>query len=146
MAFVNELITDDDRNKYGLDQVESGSGMQGRSPQRQWTINHERDIYLRQIDVGREEASHQYTWHFYWHGELMTVCLEIVDSGSDGKRGGHGWVRYQLRECYGLGFFIPSHLLDCSDEIIADLREALVAYKGGGVYSTKDTYDTTLTI
>lgn len=144
MAFANELITDDARKKYGLDQVDRS--MRGRSPQRQWTIDHERDIYLRQIDVGREEASRQSTWHFYWRGELMTVCLEVVEAGSDGIRGGHGWVHYQLVDCSSRVGFIPSPLLDRREEIISDLRAALIAYKGGGVYSTNATYETTLTV
>ena len=143
MAFVNALITDDDRKNYGLDEIERRLG---HAAQRDWTIDRERDIYLREIWRSREEASQQSAWHFYWHGELMKVCLEVRAAGSDGMRGGHGWVHYQLVNCFGRGFFIPSHLLDRRDEIIADLRAALVAYKGGGVYSTKATYELTLTI
>jgi hypothetical protein len=144
MAFVNELISEADRQKYGLDQIDQS--LVGWTPQRDWTIDHERTIYLRNIGRGREENSHRSTWHFYWRGELLMVCLEERAAGSDGKRGGHGWVHYQLIDCYQRGFFIPSRLLDHREEIVADLRAALVAYKGGGIYATKATYDTTLTI
>jgi len=144
MAFVNEYISAEDRSKYGLDEIERDVSMRGRAPQRQWTIDHERGIYLREINSGREESRHESTWHFYWRGDLMTVCLEMVDAG--GQRGGHGWSHYQLVDCYRKGFFIPTHLLDRRDEILADLREALTAYKGGGVFSTRTTSTTTLTI
>jgi hypothetical protein len=144
MAFVNELISEADRQKYGLDQIDRR--LVGRAPEQQWTIDHERGIYLRNIQRGREESRHKSTWHFYWRGELMQVCLEVRDAGSDGTRYGHGWVHYQLVNCFNRGFFVPSHLLDRRDEIIADLRAALVAYKGGGIYSTNATVETTLTV
>ncbi|MDP3138212.1 MAG: hypothetical protein Q8N17_18000 [Burkholderiaceae bacterium] len=154
MAFVNEIIGDEDRKKYGLDELNNSLRMRGRTPQRDWTIDHERDIYLRQIasnsrelaDFDYGERRPNFTWHFYWQGELMTVCLEVTDSGSDAKRDGHGWVRYQLMDCYQKGFFIPVNLLDQRDEIIAALRAALTAYGGGGVYSTNSTFETTLAI
>jgi hypothetical protein len=145
MAFVNEMISAEDRKKYGLDELDSSQAMRGKSPQRNWTIDHERDIYLRNIGRGREESSGWSKWHFYWRGELMTVCLEVADSGSDGTRDGHGWVRYQLVECYRKGFFIPEPMLGRRDEIISDLREAFASRKGG-IYSTKSSYEVTLTI
>lgn len=144
MAFVNEIISDEDRRKYGLNELESSQVMRGRAAQRAWTIDHERNVYLRNIDRGREESSHKSTWHFYWHGELMTVCLETLDAG--GQRGGHGWSHYKLVDCYMKGFFIPEHLRDRRDAIIADLRDALIAYGDGGIYSATVTHETTLTV
>lgn len=144
MAFVNERISAEDREKYDLDRIESEPVMRVRAPQRQWTIDHEREIYLRTIDRGREEFSHCSTWHFYWRGELMTVCLEMLDAG--GERGGHGWSHYKLVDCYRQGFFVPQHLLDRREEIVRDLKDALTAYKGGGIYSTRTTSETTLTV
>lgn len=144
MAFVNELISEDDRKKFDLDKVESGPGMRARAPQRQWTIDHERQIYLRVIDRGREEYNYESTWHFYWRGELMTVCLETLSAG--GERGGHGWSHYKQVDCYKKGFFVPDHLLHRRDEIVKDLRDALIAYGDGGIYSSTTSHDTTLTI
>lgn len=143
MAFVNEFISEEDRKKYKLDEIERG--MRGRSPQRDWTIDHKREIYLRNIARGREDASHESTWHFYWCGELLTVCLE-GESRSDGQEGGHLWVSYQLVDCYRKGFFIPSHLLRQRDMITEDLRAALRKYTEGGVYesSYSGAYETTL--
>lgn len=144
MAFVNEYIPEADLVKYGIEEIDKRF-IVGNTHDHSWTIDRERDIYLRCVARGREEASHKSTWTFYWGGELMAVCLETVDAGSDGTRNGRGWVRYQLVDCYLKGFFIPSHLLDRRDEIIADLREALTARKGG-INSAKETYETTLAI
>ncbi len=144
MAFVNERISEDDRKKYGLDEVNKWLSNKGKVPNRDWTIDHERDIYLREIDRGREEYSHKSTWHFCWRGELMTVCLETISAG--GERGGHGWSHYKLVDCYMKGFFVPDHLADRREEIIEDLKDALTAYKGGGIHSTRKTSETTLTI
>ncbi|MCP5439505.1 MAG: hypothetical protein H6958_02615 [Chromatiaceae bacterium] len=144
MAFVNERISEDDRKKFGLDEVDKWLSNTGKVPNRDWTIDHEREIYLREVNRGREEYRYKSTWHFYWRGELMTVCLETLSAG--GEPGGHGWSHYKLVDCYLKGFFVSDHLLDRRDEIIADLRDALTAYKGGGIHSTRKTSETTLTI
>ena len=144
MAFVNERISEDDRRKYGLDEVDKWLAKTGKALQRDWTIDHEREIYLRVINWGREEYNYESTWHFYWRGELLTVCLETISAG--GERGGHGWSHYKLVDCYKKGFFVPDHLLDQREEIIEDLRDALTAYKGGGIHSTRKTSETTLAI
>ena len=144
MAFVNERISEEDRKKYGLDEVDKWLSNTGKVPNRSWTIDHERETYLRVINRGREEYSYKSTWHFYWRGELMTVCLETLSSG--GERGGHGWSHYKLVDCYMKGFFVPDHLLDRRDEIVKDLRDALIEYGDGGIYSSTTSHDTTLTI
>ncbi len=143
MAFVNEIITEEDRKKYGIEEIDKRF-IVGNTHDMSWTIDRERDIYLRCVARGREDSRHKSTWTFHWCGELMTVCLEMLDGG--GQRGGHGWSHYKLVNCYLKGFFIPDRLLDRRDEIIADLRAALAAYGDGGIYSTTSSHETTLTI
>lgn len=143
MAFVNEHIPEADLAKYGIEEIDKRFVV-GNTHDYSWTIDRERDIYLRCVARGREEANYKSTWIFYWHSELMTVCLEMLDAG--GQRGGHGWSHYKLVDCYKKGFFISSHLLDSRDEIIADLKEALIAYGDGGIYSTTTSHETTLTV
>lgn len=142
MGFVNERISQEDREKYGLDEVDAWIKKTARVRNRDWTIDHEREIYLREIDRGREESSHKTTWHFYWKGELMMVCLELLATG--GERGGHGWSRYRLVDCYLEGSFIPKKMQQMREEIVADLKAALVAYGDGGIYSTTTSHETTL--
>ena len=143
MALVNELIPDADVEKYAIKEINKRFVV-GATSSRHWTIDRERDIYLRCVARGRHEARHESTWTFYWHGELMTVCLENLEAG--GQRGGAGWSHYKLVDCYKKRFFIPEHLLDRRDEIIADLKEALVAYKDGGIYASTTSYSITLTV
>lgn len=140
MAFMNEYISEDDRKKYGIDGIDEDLKRRAQVRNRDWTIDHEREIYLRVINRGREESRNLSVWHFYWHGELMTVWLELMEAG--GERGGHGWSHYRLDK--SRGDFVPPHLQGQREEVIADLRAALSARKGGGVYSTRTTSTTTL--
>ena len=138
MTFINEYIPDPDVKKYDLEEIDK-QFIVGGTYARAWTIDRARDIYLRKVAIGREEFRHQSTWTFYWKGTLLTVELDMVDAG--GVRGGHGWSHYKLRHMY-----IPPELTSKREEIIADLREALTDYKGGGVHSTRTTSDTTLDV
>ena len=138
MAFINEYIPEADVKKYGIEEINKKFIVGGTNSD-QWTIDRDRDIYLRCVARGREEFRHQSTWTLYWKGTLLTVELDMISAG--GERGGHGWSHYKLRF---IG--IPPSLEGKRDEIIADLREALAAYGGGGVYSTRTTSDTTLDV
>ncbi|MCB1800107.1 MAG: hypothetical protein KDI82_00320 [Gammaproteobacteria bacterium] len=127
-----------------MNEVDAWLSKTGCVPNRSWTIDHDREIYLRQIKKGRGESSYKTTWHFRRNGELMSLCLALRSAG--GERGSDGWSHYELIECYGEGFFVPNHLLDQRDDIIADLREALEAYGGGGIHSSRASSKMTLTL
>lgn len=140
MTFVNEYISDADRKKYGIDAIDADLDRRAQVRSRDWTIDHEREIYFRFINRGREESRNLSAWDFYWQGELMTVWLLRLDAG--GVRGGHGWSRYKLDKTEG--DFVPPHLQAQWDEVMADLRAAMLAKKDGGVRSTTTTYAMTL--
>jgi hypothetical protein len=136
MAFVNEYIPADDIEKYSIETIDK-KFIVGGTTARDWTIDRERSMYLRNVARGREEFFHESTWTFFWHGELLVVELEIVGGG--GKRGEPGWSHWRVRELE-----LPKHLENRRDEILADLKEALTAYKDGGVFSANTTYSVTL--
>lgn len=138
MAFVNEYIPEADIEKYGIKEINKKFVVGGTNA-RDWTVDRVRDMYLRNVANGREEFRHQSTWTFYWHGELMRVDLDIVEAG--GKRGEACWSHKKIR-----GIQIPQHLEDRRSEILSDLKEALTAYKDGGVFATATTYTLTLDI
>jgi hypothetical protein len=140
MAFVNEYICKADRTKFGIDAIDEDLRRCAQLRSLDWTIDHEREIYLRIINRGRDEFARRSKWHFFWHGELLTFWLELVDAG--GERGGHGWAHYKIDR--SAGDFVPSHLQADRGEIVADLRAALEAYKDGGVFSTIETNTTRL--
>ncbi len=138
MAFINEYIPEADVKKYGIEEIDKRF-IVGGTRARDWTIDREREIYLRNVANGREEIRYQSTWTLYWKGELITLVLHLL--GGAGKRGEPGWSHWKLHHIY-----IPSYLEDCRDEILADLKDALTAYKDGGVFSSNTTYSVTLDV
>lgn len=79
MAFVNEYITPEDRERYQLEAFEKR--LQLINPQRDWAIDRERDIYLRVInpaarksEPGDPDACREKDYHFHWQGYDYLVC------------------------------------------------------------------------
>lgn len=138
MAFVNEYISIKDFQDYGLEEIDKRFVL-GRTRSPQWTIDRGANIYLRCVARGREETSHRSTWIFYWQGELLKVDLEnlSIEGQPHGPRRGHKRVRR---------IDIPPHLKNKQREIFHDLKEALIAYKDGGVFATATDYSLTLDI
>jgi hypothetical protein len=132
MTFINEYISAEDLKKYDIENIDKRFIVGGTSS-RSWTVDRERDIYLRTVARGREEFSHQSTWTFYWHGEL--IILELDNISTSGVAGGERCGHKKLRS-----ITIPNHLEASYDEILADLKEALTAYKDGGVFATATAY------
>jgi len=143
MTFINEYIPEKDIEKYNLKNIDSHFHPSINADD--WTVDRERDMYLRQQSSGREEYAHESWWTFYWHGRLFSLQLDIVSAG--GKPGGPGWSHYKLRrialfEKDESSSFIEDHFT----QITSDLEKALSAYKGGGVFSTRTSSTTTLDI
>jgi hypothetical protein len=137
MAFVTEYIPVDDICKYGIEEINKFFHKAQYQPS--WTVDRERDIYLRYLNSGREEKSQERDFSYFWKGHPLFVRL-FVEGG--GKRGGEGWSSYShlrmgLPENYYLlnGVCLPSPLCVQEAEIVADLKEALIAFKDFGVFS-----------
>jgi hypothetical protein len=128
MAFVNEYISDEDRQAYGIEAIDQNF-VTGGTSSRQWTIDRGRDIYLRVVARGRDKVAHQSTWTLFWHGELVVADLSLVDITSS-RNGKHGSVCYRLRRLR-----LPPYLEAQRKKMISDLREALVVYRNEGVYA-----------
>ncbi len=133
--FVNEYIPEADIEKYGIREINKSFLCNDFH----WTVDRERDMYLRKVERGREEFRHQSTWTFYWHGELLRVEIDAVEAGGD--RGGYCWSHKKIR-----GLQIPHNLEGRRNEILNNLKEALLAYKDGGVFATATAYTLTLDI
>lgn len=134
MAFVNEHISDADVEKYGLKDIDANF-LVGGSKRRDWTIDRERDIYLRQVASGREDQSEKSTWTFYWRGSPL--ILTRVTLGVGAERGGDG-LRHSSSRIKN--FSIPLFLREREQEIKRDLCAAFNAYGGGGVFSSATDY------
>ncbi len=132
MAFVNEYIPEADIEKYGLKEIDDkflATGVKSRD----WTIDCERNIYLRHVASGRDEFSMISTWTFYWKGTLLWFQREAlgVSKGADGLR--HANSRISK-------FTLPEHLEAQRHEIYRDLGDAFNTYGGGGVFSSSTDY------
>lgn len=125
MAFVNEFIPADDVKEYGIEEIDRRFLKTTYQPD--WTVDRERNIYLRQVASGREEFASQKDYTFYWRGEMVVVRL---DRTGGGVRGGEGWCHYEM-----LRLDMPEVLKDQCREVLDDLKEALIAYQDAGVYS-----------
>ncbi|MEQ1661459.1 MAG: hypothetical protein ABL877_02050 [Thiobacillus sp.] len=134
MAFVNEYISETDIEKYGIKEL--NLKFRKPNPKPDWTVDHERDIYLRYLYSGREEFSNRHTYYLYWKGTPLMVVLDLMDAG--GARGAEQWRHFKLWR-----LDIPEILKPDEREIIADLKEALIAERGGGVYSTATKFTAT---
>lgn len=125
MAFVNEHVPEGDIKKYGLEEINQCYGKSNDRPD--WTMDRERDIYLRWIVTGEDEFRGQHDFTFYWKGTLIFVRLRIVNGRLMGTR---GWTTWRL-----VMMNLPGELEEKKPEILADLKEALTVYKDYGVYS-----------
>lgn len=136
MPFVNEYISPDDVARYRLAEIDEkfswGTGS------RDWTIDRERDIYLRSIGRDRDEEFRYRTyWTFFWKGEELTLRLDLLDAwGRPGEPGGCHWRLAYLNGSNGL----PGALKRHQQTLVNDLKEALIAYKDDGVFSVKTDY------
>ena len=146
MSFVNEFITVEDVEKYDLEAIDN-KFLVGQTRARDWTIDRDRDIYLRNVAIGGgadPDFRNQTKWSFYWHGELIYLRLDLVGGG--GERDGPGWSHWKmiwLNGSYGL----PANLKSRLTGILGDLKQALTTYQGAGIYSADySDYSVTLDI
>ena len=132
MAFINERIPEADVEKYGLEKIDNELLSIGKTYSRDWTIDRARDIYLREVAIGRDELSRISTWTFYWKGALIWFKREAlgVEKKPDGLR--HARSRLTLA--------LPEDLTSRRQEIYQDLRDAFRTYGGGGIFSNSTDY------
>lgn len=138
MAFVNEYISEEDFDKFGLRELDFGvsppaiPGAHVKS--RHWTIDRERNIYLRKFSAGRDlEDSHLIGWTFCWKGELLWFVRTRIDRlvAENGQERVHTKIAH---------LHIPAHLELYQDEILRDIQEAFETYAGGGVLGAAPDY------
>lgn len=135
MAFVNEYIPEEDKKKYDMT-PDSNFYLASTT---NWTVDRERDMFLIRRTGGGAEGFPIHHWAFCWRGHLLDVRMEMLDAGGD-PSGGHGWEHTKV---HGIGNMTPE-LQSHRAQIIEDLKSALMARKGGGVYSRRTSYEVTL--
>jgi len=139
MAFVNEEIPEADVEKYGLEKIDNELLSIGKTYSRDWTIDRARDIYLREVAIGRDELSRISTWTFYWKGALIWFKWEVIDF--KGARNAPCWVHQKVYD-----FKIPESVQNHREEIFRDLHDAFLAYRDGGIFDTSTEFSMQLDI
>jgi len=116
MAFVNEFVPQEDKARIDWNSIPRPIYRLRPIHPYRWTIDRERDVFLMKTEQGREEASNQYEFLFWWKGVPTRIRLEKSWPGKNTLR----WHR--------LGFFVPEPLRAIEPEIIEVLKEALTVY------------------
>jgi hypothetical protein len=132
MAFVSEYMSGADAEKYGIEAI-NNRFIIGGTRARDWTVDRDRDIYLRIVTTGREEMASRSTWTLFRHGDLTVVDLDLVRA--TGGMGKPSSSHYKL-----LRLDMPFHLQSQKDAVLDDLREALTCYGDGGMFSTATSF------
>ncbi|NKI93551.1 hypothetical protein [Rhizobacter sp. SG703] len=132
MAFSNEYISDADVKKYDLESIDQ-KFVVGGTHSRDWTIDRDRNIYLRVVTRGREEMAHVSTWTLFRHGDLVAVELELQGTTGGVAQASSAYIKVRRTD-------LPEHLQALRSDVLADFREALVAYGDGGVFNTATSF------
>lgn len=127
MPFVNEVISQEDRIKYNLDNI--AIGLFRDVGYRDWTVDKESNTYLRYMAGSRdEEGTSSRTWLFSWKGVNCVVDTFVAERGHE--KTGKYYIKYGLRNIN-----ISAEYEFHRDEILLMLKEALVAYGEAGYLS-----------
>jgi hypothetical protein len=133
MPFINEYISDENIKKYDIEALDERFHKGHYEPS--WTVDHERNMYLRYMTKEHEEFSNHLTYCFYWKGVVIEV---VVITTGGGVRDGEQWGHYKL-----LQLKLPANLTTQEAEIKADLKEAFIAFKDWGVFSNSTVFTAT---
>lgn len=138
MPFVNEYIPQDDLIKYEIEAINL-KYVVGGTRARDWTIDRERNIYIRNVANGREDFFHESTWTLFYKDQLIEFGLSNISHqvNAEGVKIGHKKLRYVS---------LPEPLQAQKDAVIAVITEALTAYKDGGVFATAADYAVALEV
>ncbi len=128
MTFVNEKVSEQDIEKYGLRSI--NKTFLKPDIEYDWTIDREREIYLRVMGNNWQEPQEQKI-SFYWKGHLLRMDLKRVGN-EDNVRGGKGGCTWSLLPIGRKHLELPTELQIHRDQITHDLKEALTAYKDFG--------------
>lgn len=131
MTFINEKISSEDSKKFSIDEINKDY-LRSPGANYYWTIDRERDIYLRWMKSDHQEPTEQQV-SFYWKGALFRIDFKVTGHGQRGGKGETNWSWNGMRQpSPNDQAILDSHRA----EIITDLKDALRAYKDGGIFST----------
>ncbi len=136
MAFVNETVSEADIEKYGLRDINQRYHPSLRDMTCQWTIDRERDIYVRKMGTGREETSSHTTFTFYWKGHLFFWVLDLVIIEDTATTSVTTWGLIDGKQLH-----LPVTLESVREEIMIDFKNALSVAKAASFLVQPKSYN-----
>jgi hypothetical protein len=89
VGLLNEIASDDDVRKHGLDALRRQyHPFDSRPPEEMkysWTVDKDRDLYLVSVDQGRDEHGNRTTFILAIRGQRFEVDLDLQAEGSSGS-------------------------------------------------------------
>ena len=131
MAFVNEYVSDEDVQKYKLDDLVRRWKGGWIPPQHRhtWTFDRERDVYFKLMSSGREEQSNHIKSVLFYKGVELTVGLVLMSGSSAMLNASPFRVIWDIEFIsHPLGQLVPR------EEIIPVLKEALIVHGYRGIH------------
>ena len=140
LAFVNEIVSEEDIKRFGLDELmakfNQWSWQQGRPEgfRHHWTVDHDREIFLLLAKVvqdigpsGRSEPSSRRLFILGWKGHVVEVLLELGDESSKNFKEKPYRITWNLVSIQESG---PSNIE--REKVLEELKAALIChgYKG----------------
>ena len=129
MKFINEKISEANIEKYGLREINIKT-LKGDGGY-YWTINEEKNIYLRYLGYHPHDLG-EIQYSYFWKNALFDMRAR---SRGEGIRGGKGSTTWEYVALFPLNNEAEMALTSTRDEVYADLKQVLTAYKDFGVFS-----------
>ena len=139
MAFINEYISEEDIEKYQINEVMNSYQGEGEFPKKYykhlWTIDKEKESWFMWVDMPHEPLDHtrftgERIFILHYKGKNIEIVLrKIFEESSEVLTDNPFYVTWKLDRINK-----PKELYDVSDsEIIEILKEALEVYGTRGI-------------
>jgi hypothetical protein len=125
MKFINEYISDEDKQRYDFSQIKRPPTYREPIDPRSWTISTERDVFLIWTAGGNEEERNAVHFSLWWSSFPIPIKLSIESSGHIQSHIAVTWSLLEMR--------LPKHLESSRQQIENALKSALIAYQVGGI-------------
>jgi hypothetical protein len=126
MAFINELISDEDKKKIDWTKFKAWPFTPSITPWK-WTIDRERDVFFIPLGGRGPDGERPDVYGLWWKGILLRIEARLIGTGSGKFWDSLYWDITKID--------IPDDLCSQRKEILDTLREALCAH--GSLFSTE---------
>ncbi|MCB5187248.1 hypothetical protein LG200_04410 [Methylobacillus caricis] len=123
MAFVNELINEEDKKRIDWSKFKAWAFSQPHKPMR-WTIDRDRNFFFVFLDGPGREHERPEIYVLYFEGNIIRVEAEVSSKGNPLTGSDVLWNIFNVN--------IPVHIEKKRDEILTVLQEAIYAH--GALY------------